>query len=410
VISSGRLFPRRILLPLCLVAVAWPAFAQPPTISSRESFVRELTSALLGTNGEPLKLDGNEGWRGVVLAPPGTALSPTVTAFDVYGYDSVSVAKVLEAISQFDSVLAVHDGIGYPGPLSVANAWERVLEQARPVASQRELELEQSPVGTWLFRSPDKVDELRGVTYIREPSVYMLNYREYQNAFRMLVASEQRQDGTWRFNPKLMPYSSIQEAKEAVSRDWSLYGYQSEIEQALAAFAEATHAAAWREWSEAKEAFTENRIELTPYRWASVTLLFPPPSEWLNMSSWRQGVATLPIPSRRVRFQFARVRILRPWFLVEKLLTGRLQLRESQTVLSDGTSPTSLKYPSGELAVFPEELVLVRGIHFVQGDENNEQPAPPTTQHTLGGFYYADAINLLGYVVRVLPKLPENKR
>lgn len=382
-----------------------PSFAQAPSLAARELFLRELNQTLLGTDGSPVLLPPNRGWRGVLLAPPGTPLSSTMTPFEALGHDTVSVSKLLEANSQFDSSVFVHDGVALRGAVSMASVWDAVLTETRPSSQGFESDYE---MDGWLFREADEVDKLRGVEFVREPSPFLEQYREYQLLFRLLLSAEQTQSGSWRLQPMLAKYSTIEEAKKCITRDWILYGHKVEVEAAFAEFERRSSLKDWLEWSDASEAFVQDRVELSPSRWVPITVLFPPPSEWLAMANWMRGTALLPGTERRVEFQFARVQVLRPWFAVEKLLDGKMRPSRMDGVvgrLSDGLIPTVLSYPVGSLAVYPEELVLVRGIRFLEGAAGSEQEVAADFSHPLGLYFYPDKVNLLGYVVRALPAL-----
>jgi hypothetical protein len=74
-------------------------------------------------------------------------------------------------------------------------------------------------------------------------------------------------------------------------------------------------------------------------------------------------------------------------------------------VLSDGQSPNVMSYPRGTLAVIPDELLLVRRIRFHTTGPGLEQPTQADQNHPLGLYSYPDDINLLGYIVRALPRI-----
>jgi hypothetical protein len=263
-----------------------------------------------------------------------------------------------------------------------------------------------------LFRQADEIDKARGVQYLREPSPAVQRYREYELLYRALTSAAKNGDETWRLNPRLTRYSSIEEAKTAIGEDWVNYGFKREVEAAREAFLAHTGARAWTDWMEAESAFTNGRVFLTPDIWVPQTILFPPASEWLSMPSWIRGVSSTGDPRVKVRFQIARVQIIRPWMAIEALLDGRIQIKRQSTkgrrpVLSDGTAPTGLSYPEGMLAVIPEELILVRGIRFIVANSTPEEQAPSDLNHPLGLFSYPDDVNLVGYVVHALPKVPQ---
>ena len=86
---------------------------------------------------------------------------------------------------------------------------------------------------------------------------------------------------------------------------------------------------------------------------------------------------------------------------LDGLLSGRLIFREGEGMdglVSSGSIPTEDALPEGKMSAFVEELLLVRDIRLMSGLDQSDHP--------LSKFAYPDAINLVGYVVRVLPKLP----
>jgi hypothetical protein len=395
-------------------------YAQPlPEPSDRERLILELNKALLGTNdGRALYLGKSEGWRGVVIAPPGTPLSAFETPFDALGHDTVSVNKLLEAASNYDRVLLVNSGIANLGAQSVAEVWEVILNNSRP-----------SPIGGGinspievLFKQPDEVDRARGVLYLKEPSPQVIRYTEYEMLYRMLSLSDSRGDGTWRLHPRLSSYSTIEEAKNAVLNDWLQYGYKDEVESARADYEERNGSKEWRTWTRADSMYLNNRLAIDEFSSVPQTLLYPPPSEWFGMASWFSGVSSTLIKGQeiRIRFQIARVRIERPWLDLEALLSGGLHVQgHLARAISDGKTPDKGAYPAGVLSVFPEELLLVRNIVFTRGDglaearidnPNANERFPLITDHPLGLFSYKEQINLLGYVVRALPIIATSKQ
>jgi hypothetical protein len=406
--------PRVLHVALLMLAslptgAAWSQ-AAAPALSARAEFLDDLSQALLQTDGQPLALGPNLGWRGVVLIPPGTALPSTMTPFDGLGTETMNVSVMLENASTFDRPLVVKDGTGHPSALSIVQIWQSVLQKTRPVKLVDDVaEGNAHEPSPWLYREEDAVDRIRGVRFMREPSTAMLRYREFESLYRVLMVAEQHDDGTWRLHPRLSQYGSIGQAKAALAQDWITYGYKSEVDVALAKIHDAPNAVAWRNWTEADAHFNAGRRFLDLENWVPQTLLFPPPSEWLGMGTWvRMNVAS-PDAQIRITCQIARVRIIRPWLALEDLLSGRLVLsRQGQNggELSDGATPTLLTYPEGLMAVIPEELVLVRGIRLMRGTEIIAGVPQTVEGHPLARFSYPDATNLLAYVVRALPRTP----
>ena len=388
-------------LMLCWCSVTLRAQIAPELEKERELFLADLSTLLLGRN-QPVPLD-NQSFRGIVLAPPGTAISPLITAFDAQSADFQSVAQITDAISAVDKPLLVQSGIGSGSDRTISDIWETILQNSMPKPPRSPEELVTNvDVGRWLFRQPDAVDLVRGVRFDREPSDYLLRFREFESTFQLLTATEQRDDGAWRLHPRLAGFTRLQEAKAAILADWVKYGYKIEVERADYSFRQAALVEPWAAWSNAKANFDSERVLINPQRSVSRTFLFPPPFTWMTLSTWLNGSARS-IQGRQIAtFQIARVRINRLWFPLESLLDGSIQIDSNASakvgLISDGTTPTLLNYPRGRLSVIPEEILIVRQIRFpVESDKTN---------NPLGVFAYPDTINLVGYIVRVLPKLP----
>ena len=368
--------------------------AQTTRSSERNRFLLELNAAFLETaDGTPLSLGPGEGWRGIVLAPPGTPLSASATPFDGIGHDSINVSKLLEAA---------------------------VMNNARPLPPAPALPVDNGPEKL-LFRQRDAIDTARGIDFLREPSQPFLRYREYEALLRMLNISEARRDETWRLHPRLAPYASLEDAKAAIINDWLQLGYKAEIDRALAQYDDQTGSPDWRVWTKADSLVSTYQIALDVYASVPVTFLSPPASEWFGMPNWMNGISSTIIngQSVRVRFQIAFVDIVRPWLDIEPLQQRKIHVHGPLArAISDGRPPDAVTYPKGFMAEYPEKLVLVRNIRFTQGEgsletridnPNAAQPFGIISIHPLGIFSYRDETNLLGYVVRALPGIVPSK-
>lgn len=373
----------------------------------RVTFLGELSNRLLGQP-QPLKLGDGKGWRGVLLAPSGTPLSPLISAFDPEGYEGVSASLVLQNVNLFDRVLLVENGTGHFGLSTVGEVWEEVLARSRP----RQLlllpeEEEKAPTYRWLFAQPDKVDRARGVTFEREPSMYMKRYREYELLYSMLVIADTRDDGAWRLHPRLSSFGTIEEARRTVAEDWIKFGFKTEIDAAQADFNARMSGEKWREWTEANTVFRSGRLILNADLSVPRSLLFPPPAAWLGMGSWTRVTSRIAGTDKTVTFQLARISIMRPWLKLESLLDGKLEIDFTQQEnadfsLSHGDEPSLTQYPKGRMSVFAEELLIVRQIAFSDDSIRDK--------HLLGGIVDREATNLVGYVVRILPAYPRSSQ
>lgn len=394
---------------LVLLLTVWANLVSAEQVAERKRFLEELNTRLLGATAGPLKLDSDRGWRSIVMAPPGTSVSPLLTPFAALATEAVEASRLLEAVNTFDRPLAVSIGIGSPGAASLPEVWQLVLERSRPPFIRSVAVPEGDPEIAVLFRQADAVDQARGITFQREPSEAVMRYREYEYSLRSLAAEEVSQTGLWRLNSRLSRFGSISEAKAALAEDWITYGYKREVDSARVALEKKLGSQPWKDWSFAEAAYNAALVPITPDTSIPRTILFPPPSEWLSMVNWLRLSVPTSDPAIVVTFEVASVRIIRTWFLIDHLVEGRLQMRkapnEKAVVLSDGAQPSTLSFPSGLLAVIPENIILVRNVRFIAKSSMPEQRVPALLDHPLGLYGYPDDINLFGYVVRTLPRL-----
>ena len=99
-----------------------------------------------------------------------------------------------------------------------------------------------------------------------------------------------------------------------------------------------------------------------------------------------------------ISFEIARIVVVRPWFDACALVAGQVRFSENEEPVSDGMKPSELVLPSVRIGAYVEELVLIRGIR-INGTLAVEN-------HPLSSIATPDSINLLGFVIRSLPKLP----
>jgi hypothetical protein len=261
-------------------------------------------------------------------------------------------------------------------------------------------------VAKWLYRVSDRVDQARGVQFIGEPSAAFQIYREYELLYKLLLNAKGGDNTTldnqdsWRLHPRLAQFRHVDDALRSIEEDWIRFGYRREVSEAIAEFEKAAGSRAWIEWTRAK---TRLETELTlvgrnteVYR----TVLSPPPAEWLRMGSWIKLTAHS-AGNREIRFQIARVQIVRPWFQVEQLLDGRIKVSDPRVVgeLFKGGKPTLTDYPGGRLSVYPTELLIVRQIRVSPGAED--------ALHPLTLFAKTDELQLLGYIVRYIERVSQ---
>ncbi len=117
------------------------------------------------------------------------------------------------------------------------------------------------------------------------------------------------------------------------------------------------------------------------------------------MGSWMRATVRTE-DNQAISFEVTRVTVVRDWFLIDELVEKRLALstssNEADMIISDGAVPSLTDYPNGVLSVFPLELVLIRNISY------NSSVAK--TDHPLALFAHPERIQILGYIVRALPK------
>ncbi|MDI5924552.1 hypothetical protein QBK93_07640 [Rhizobium leguminosarum] len=377
-----------------LAFVAFESHAQD-VVAERKAVADGLSSALLGGSVNFRELSENRGWTGVVLAPPGTSLAPIVEAFNGYPGD---LSQALANENVFDRPVKVFEGLAVFDTRAIDAIWSDVITTSRPSAPLPRDRMLEVAVMKWLFKPIYKKGKVVG--YTREPSRFLVRYKEFSNLYDQLQRG--KTNDMWRLDPRLKKYSSFEEARSALIREWYKSGYKGEIEAATWSFEGSASGVVWQNWAAVSTGYQNRRRPIDFYRWLPETYLMPPPASWSSVSSWlRSGVRTT--QGGQYTFQLARVKIERPWFDVDALTSKRLIMPISNGVndltLSDGTLPSFDRFPGGALSAFVSEIIIIRDIRY------SGPPEATNTLHPLASFAYPDAINLIGYVVRVLPKL-----
>ncbi len=380
-----------VSLALC-IWLAPPAKAQ--NSPARAEFARELSLSLLGAPDSFVDVGPGRGWRGVVLAPPGTSIAPLTEAYS--GLPG-GLSQTLANATVFDRPIAIKNGMAVFGLRTLDSAWGEILRITRPPAPLPRDRKLSNVVMKWLFKPIFKGKKIVG--YTREPSRYVKRYKEFEASYAMLQRG--KSNDMWRLDPRLRKYSSFEQADAAVQAEWLKSGYKSEVESATWAFESSSIGPVWRNWSSLNERFDAHRIPVDQFTRLPETYLFPPPASWSSVSTWMRLFSKSALEGSEVRFQLARIAVSRPWMDAESLIDGTLSFPNAGDgfVVSDGTPPSLDALPGGKFSAYVEELLLVRDIK-VQNKEG------VTYEHPLAAFAYPDAINLVGYVVRVMPKLP----
>jgi hypothetical protein len=373
----------------CLMSALYCSSVGSATDQNAPTFLDELVRGILRRSTNFEVLGPNLGWRGLGLAQPGTSISPLVEAY--YGVAG-GLAQSLANVVVFDRpVIQLKDGYVSFGLRSLDTQWSEILKYSRPqlvLPKDRQLS---SAVMKWLFRPILKSGKIIG--YSREPSKYLIRYREFESMFTVLRQGQQ--NGLWRLDPRLSRYKEYNFAFEDVVRNWQSSGYKAEVEAATWTSQSSAGGEEWSNWSSSNEKFENHRIPIDAISYLPETYLFPPAASWSSVSGWTRIKSTS--GDGEYRLQVARVKIERPWFDIDALVNGKLRLNAGSPTLSDGSTPTSGTFPSGALAGFVEEMVICRDIRFFG--------TAPDAMNPLGSFAFPDGINLLGYVLRVLPKL-----
>ena len=399
--EEKRLLKRVFISGVILVAMNSAGFAQSPA-EVRRSFSLELASHILDSSTLFRSEGPARGWRGIALASPATSTAALVEA---QGGLPRGIADGIAHLFVFDNVVEMRNGLANLSMRELGSVWRDLLVRSMPRGvTNFDTGGGGAPWSKWLYRQPDHVDVARGINIYREPSDFIIKYSEYSLAYENLLAG--KPSDSWRIDPKLSRYRTFEQAEKALLDEWLRYGYKSEVEQALKVSMSTPQWLAWSRWTAAEAPFKAASLRWSASYSVPQSYLFPPPDSWGLIGSWRRMrsvVAGVPAP---ISYQLLTVRVLRPWMHLGALLDGNLivdpKLPSNEGyVLSSGVEPTFEATPEGAAATFIEELLLVRGIHPV-----DSSAAVPPSAHPLSSFAYPDAIHLIGYVVRVLPKFP----
>jgi hypothetical protein len=241
--------------------------------------------------------------------------------------------------------------------------------------------------------------------FSREPSRYLLRYEEYRSKVQRLLELEA--NDAWKYVSPFSKYSTFRQAAEAQLHDWETSGYKREVESAQLEFGHNAQPFFYRIWSEANEKF---RFFSEPYGGGLrtyETLILPSPSSWPGLVDWKNIKYRPAGLGGEFRFQAAVVSVRRPWldldFLFEVNGLGRGS-ENARVQLSDGSPPKFDASLSGRFTGLIGQIVLVRGVDWI--DQNSLAPiADRPIDTVLGKFAYPQSINVLGYVVHILPKI-----
>lgn len=375
---------------LLLICASLPITAVAQQSDERRPFLEQISQHLFGANEPEMAIDGGrKGWAVLMLAPPGTSL---VALSEGYNGITADLSRAWSNLAVLDRPVDFRNGYAVLGPRGIDVIWAGVLSEIMPPVIAPKLRMTRSAAGRWLYAC-NKRPPLR-------PSKYMQAYRRYENLVRVMISG--RDSDLWRLHPDLKNYTSYGQALSASSQRWIRYGYKDQIESAIKVLETDQNTAAWRKWSTMRNAFDVNRIQVDVARSIPQTILLPQPGTWAESTIWSRASVSA-TGGQRYNFHIGRVKVIRPWLDLDTLL-GSSELfdtasSQTHTTLSDGASPTASSFPTGALPAVVDELILVKQVRVDAGGAS-------TTVHPLSAFAYPESVNLLGYVVRTLPKIP----
>jgi hypothetical protein len=385
------------ILLLVLFGFGTGSMASAADNAVQKRFSIEMARGLLGSQSQFVPLGDGHGTRGFLLAEIGSTATPISEAYS--GVQGEFTQALADAIV-FDKPVVAVDGVAVLTGDSLAGAWRDILDHSRPGFSITKDRALDERTMKWLFK-PNKGQTDPKKKYSRERSSYYKKYQEFEKKYSLLLAAQQGE--VWRSIPGFSSFKSFEAAERNLLNEWFKSGYKAEIDSAMWRFSSTVPFVEWQAWAEANAKFESNMVPYAQFLNLPVTRLFPPPASWSSVSMWFRGVSRDASGGGQYQFQFARVRIARPWMDLDALLLGKIKFsqdKERPFMVSGGELPSETSLPSGVLGAFIEELVLVRNVTKI-GTVDNVQDG-----HPLGLFAYPDAINLLGYVVRTLPALP----
>lgn len=362
----------------------------------RIEFSSQFSDRLFGAENPVLNLGEGVGARIFLLAQTGSTISPISEAYS--GVQGDLTQSLAEAVV-FDRTVMSSDGFAIMKEESLSDVWRKIIDASRPGFSLIRDRALDTQTMKWLFRPSQKRDSGRTI-YTREASTYYSRYLDFEARYLLLLSA--RQSDVWRAIPEFTRYASFESAERSLLNEWFKSGYKSEIESAMWRFAATVPVSEWQNWAKANETFEANMIPYGPYLTLPVTRLIPPPASWSSVSIWYRASASGGRAGGEYKFQFARVNVVRPWLKLDSLLSGMIRpgIGDRPTLMvSDGVFNNG-QVPGGVMGGFIEEIILVRNISYSGSDSNN------MFEHPLGRYAYPDAINILGFVVRVLPEIP----
>lgn len=384
-----------------LLATGGICFAQGVR-EERSQFLSLLGERLLGETDNSLEVAGGRGWLTFATSPFGSSTESLVEAYaEVDQRFAYSVARE----ATVDAVVSVHDGVVVFYEESLPSVWGTVLSYSRPRGSIGPDRFLSGTTLRWLFRPTGALNDRGEQIYSREPSRFLRRYNEFRSEFFRLLDLEG--NDAWKYVAPFNRHASFQQAMNAHLHEWETAGYKREVESAQLEFGHNAQPFLYRRWFEANAKYDYYSSSYGGTLRAFETLILPSPSSWPGLVDWKNVRYRPDGLGGEFRFQVAVIDIRRPWmdldflFDVSGLDDG---IGGARVQLSQGIAPSFGATLSGRFVGLIRQIVLVRGIDWI--DPNSLAPIQDRPiDSVLGKFAYPQSINVLGYIVHVLPDI-----
>lgn len=398
-------FKKFILQTGCSIALfsmsGFPSFAEEAVLE-RQSFLNLMGNKLFNVDGNLFRLQNDQGWHSFAVSPFG---SSTESLVEAYSQIDQSLAYSVARNATIDATVTIDQGVVSFSGKSLPSAWADIIDATRPTtALQRDRRLSSESL-RWLFRPTGNRDRNGDRIYSREPSRYLQRYKLF---FSQYVRLQELQDNeAWRYVKPFSEFESYSQAMDAVLNNWETSGYKREVESARYEFNTNARPFAYRRWSEANEKF---RFFSKPFGGGLRvydTLVLPSPVSWPGLVEWKNVRYQPDSYDGEFRFQIAIVDVERPWMDLDYIFDFSAIEAERYDVISElteGTVPTFSAALEGNFVGYIDQIVIVRGIDWI--DPSTLEPLTQRPFDTvLGKFSYPQSINVLGFVVHVLPDM-----
>lgn len=368
---------------------------------ARTSFLSTLSKAVLGTTEPRLEANGRVA-RFILLAEPGITLPQVVGVNEEAKTTLDYVVDKRAVISAYDSVLSARAGVAVVDDgRDLYQVWRDVLTGCKPTGRliQRKTRA-RIAAETVLYRQADYIDKIRKISYLDEPTDQYKKYLEYRDLYSILEA-QTNADFAWRLMQTFDRFKTLKDAKAGILAEWIRFGFKEQMENALQTIHDDPDSIRWHDWASALAAWEAHATPVTISESFGRTYLYPQPELWASMAAWRFLRAPEDGPLKGFSFQWARVKIYRPWMRFDDLVSGKIDYHSADPPLSTGTLEYPHSFPRGTLPMIASELILVRNIRIPASASVGSDAFDPLTQ-----FAFPDAVNLLGYIVDALLPRP----